>query len=626
MLSATGEILGVTESVTERTGYSAEDLRGTPLASILLDVPDALEAVTDRGVGNDGDAGVTPTSCSLAIRTADGDVAAFDGRLERLPRDGTDDVVVGTLHWRPRSRAGGETVPERDEETTSNPGWQAQNDEVAPPKTFVALADALQDGIIVLDTDSEIQYANPAVERILGYGPRDLVGESKLSVIPERLQEQHLNALNRYLETGERNIDWEYVELPGQHEDGHEVPLGISLNDFVFDDERYFVGLFRDITPRQEAERALRERERQLEEYREYTDDILNAIDDVFYVLDSAGKLKRWNHRLCEVAGYSDEEIASMHALEFFEEREHEAIANAIQTGFDAGSARVEATVVTKDGETIPYEFVAASLEDPDGNLVLAGIGRDITTRIEQRQELEESNERLEQFAYAASHDLQEPLRMVTSYLQLIEGRYADELDDDAEEFLEFAVDGAERMREMIDGLLAYSRVDTQGDSFEPIDLDAVLEDVLDDLQLKVDASGAAIDAEPLPQVLGDRSQLRQVIQNLLSNAIEYSGDEPPTIEITAERDGDEWRITVDDDGIGIDPSKTDRIFQVFQRLHMADEHDGTGIGLALTRRIVERHGGRIWVDSEPDGGSTFFVTLPATSSLESPSPRRSSR
>ncbi len=127
------------------------------------------------------------------------------------------------------------STAERDEETTSNPGWRAQNDEVAPPKTFVALADALQDGIIVLDTDSEIQYANPAIERILGYGPQDLVGGSKLSIIPDRLQERHLNALDRYLETGERNIDWEYVELPGHH----EVPLGISLNDFVFDDERY---------------------------------------------------------------------------------------------------------------------------------------------------------------------------------------------------------------------------------------------------------------------------------------------------------------------------------------------------------------------------------------------------
>ena len=200
---------------------------------------------------------------------------------------------------------------------------------------------------------------------------------------------------------------------------------------------------------------------------------------------------------------------------------------------------------------------------------------------------------------------------MVSSYLGLIEQRYGDTFDDDGEEFLAFAVDGAERMREMIDGLLAYSRVETQGDPFEPVDLEAVLDDVLTDLQVRIEETGAAISREPLPTVDGDARQLRQVFQNLLSNAIQYSGDEPPRVSVSADRDGRLWRLSIRDRGIGIDPDDTDRIFTVFQRLHSVEEYDGSGIGLAVCKRVVERHGGEIRVDSEPGEGSTFSFTLP---------------
>ncbi|WP_049904783.1 PAS domain-containing sensor histidine kinase [Natrialba asiatica] len=606
-LTQSGEIITATDTLADQTGYTPETLRGKSLQSLLPTVPERLKTfLSGDSVATNATTAIT---VPLTITTANGDTAVFDGYFNR-PSPDLDDGIIGTLHRR--------SEPPSTSMAASHPEWSGSHGtETAPAKAFAALADALPDGIIVLGADSEIQYANPAVERILGYTPHELVGGSKLSIIPARLRETHLQALNRYLETGERHIDWEYVELPGQHKSGHEVLLGISLNDFFVDEERYFVGLFRDISPRKEAEYALRDRERQLNQYKEYTDDILNAIDDVFYVVDADVSLQRWNQRVCEVTGYTDEEIASMHALEFFDEDDHESITNTIKEVFETGHARVEADLLTKDGTHVPYEFIAAALEDPAGNPVLAGIGRDITTRTEQRRKLEASNERLEQFAYAASHDLQEPLRMVTSYLQLIERRYRDELDTDGEEFIEFAVDGAERMREMIDGLLEYSRVETQGEPFEPVALDRVLEDVIDDLQLQIDESNAEISVEELPRVSGDRSQLRQVFQNLLSNAIEYSGDEPPAVEISAEREGSMWRLAVADSGIGIDPDDTDRIFQVFQRLHDRTEHSGTGLGLALTQRIVERHGGEIRVESEPGDGTTFVFTLPANAGNE---------
>ncbi|MFC7231493.1 PAS domain-containing protein [Saliphagus sp. GCM10025308] len=258
------------------------------------------------------------------------------------------------------------------------------------------------------------------------------------------------------------------------------------------------------------------------------------------------------------------------------------------------------------------YQLQTVPIRDESGGVFAAlGMSQDITERRTYERKLEASNERLEQFAYAASHDLQEPLRMVSSYLQLIERRYGEALDEDGEEFLEFAVDGAERMREMIDGLLEYSRVETQGNAFEPVDLETVLSDAQADLRFPIQESGADVTAESLPRVEGDPTQLRQVFQNLLSNAIEYSGDEPPRVHVTAERADDVWEVSVRDEGIGIDPDDTDRIFEVFQRLHSQEEHAGTGIGLALCRRIVERHGGTIRADSEPGVGTTFTFTLP---------------
>ncbi|MFB1062558.1 ATP-binding protein [Natrinema sp. H-ect4] len=259
-------------------------------------------------------------------------------------------------------------------------------------------------------------------------------------------------------------------------------------------------------------------------------------------------------------------------------------------------------------------------VRDEDGNVSRALVTlTDITERRESQRKLEEtveklekSNERLEQFAYAASHDLQEPLRMVTSYLQLLDTRYGDAFDEDGQEFLAFAVDGAERMHEMIDGLLEYSRVETRGDPLEPVDLDAVLEDVIDDLQLQIDETDAEVTSDELPVVEGDASQLRQVFQNLLDNALTYYADGPPRVAVTAERSGGAWEISVRDEGIGIDPDEQDRVFTVFDRLHTHEEYEGTGIGLALCRRIVERHGGAIWVDAESDEGTTFSLTLPA--------------
>jgi signal transduction histidine kinase len=227
-------------------------------------------------------------------------------------------------------------------------------------------------------------------------------------------------------------------------------------------------------------------------------------------------------------------------------------------------------------------------------------------------RDLARSNAELEQFAYIASHDLQEPLRMVSSYTSLLARRYQGKLDQDADEFIAFAVDGATRMQRLIDDLLAYSRVGTRGNPFTDIDCNAVLKDVLDNLQLAIEENHATVTIGKLPVLPADASQLAQLFQNLIANAIKFHGEAPPSIHVDAQRQGDDWHFTVSDNGIGIAPEHFEHIFVIFQRLHGRADYPGTGIGLAVCQRIVERHGGQIWVESVPGQGATFHFTLPA--------------
>jgi signal transduction histidine kinase len=230
-------------------------------------------------------------------------------------------------------------------------------------------------------------------------------------------------------------------------------------------------------------------------------------------------------------------------------------------------------------------------------------------------QELARSNAELEQFAYVASHDLQEPLRMVSSYTQLIVRRYGERLDSDGKEFMDFIVDGAARMKQLIEDLLAYSRVGTRGKELKATDCEVVLQKALTNLRATVEASSALVTHDPLPTIEADATQLVQLFQNLIGNAIKFRGTNAPCVHVSAKEQDDAWLFGVEDNGIGIDPQYSERIFMVFQRLHNKAEYPGTGIGLAICKKVIDRHGGRIWVESKSDSGSRFCFTLPKTGS-----------
>ena len=272
------------------------------------------------------------------------------------------------------------------------------------------------------------------------------------------------------------------------------------------------------------------------------------------------------------------------------------------------------------DGNSVWLSISGEPVFDEGGHFRgYRGVGTDITERKRAQavlraayDELARSNAELQQFAYVASHDLQEPLRMIGSYTQLLERRYLDKLDQDAREFMGFIVDGATRMKQLIEDLLAYSRVGMRGRELMPVQAQVALDRALLNLRATIESGGAAITHDSLPEVNADDMQLVQLLQNLIANAIKFrKKEEPPRIRVGVEDAGGEWRFSVADNGIGIEPQYFERIFMVFQRLHTRDEYPGTGIGLAICKKVVERHGGRIWAESAPGRGSKFYFTLP---------------
>jgi PAS domain S-box-containing protein len=497
-------------------------------------------------------------------------------------------------------------------------GWSVQRDSSRrvlvedalrdSEKKYRMLLDGVQDyAVYMMDPVGKVISWNAGAERIKGYKPQEILGRNFSCFFPpEDIQRGRPEEVLRMTSANGRHVE----QGMRVRKDGSQF-----LASVIFTALRDPAGNLQGFS---EISHDLSESEESEAKYR----GLLEAAPDAMVVVNQAGEIVLLNVQAEKQFGYSRDELVGQKVKniipEGFAERlvadalrsAEDALAQHIGTGIELNGRR-------KDGSEFPIEMMLSPLESAEGILVTAAI-RDITTRkkaeahlLQKVEELNRSNEELGQFAYIASHDLQEPLRMVASYTQLLSRRYKGKLDADADEFIAFAVDGASRMQRLIQDLLIYSRAGTKEMDLLDTSSEEALQMALTNLRGVIEESGAQVTHDPLPSVLADEMQLIQLFQNLVANAIKYQSPGVPRVHISAIKNGEQkWIFSVQDNGLGIDSQYFEKIFGMFQRLHKREKFDGTGIGLAIYKKIVERHGGSISVESQTGHGSTFRFAL----------------
>jgi len=468
-------------------------------------------------------------------------------------------------------------------------------------------------GIGHVAPDGHMLWMNQQLCDILGYTKEEVVNLTLTDITHPDDVESTNQFFQKLLdsETASYTQEKRYVRKDGAT---IWIHLTASMVTEVGSSTRIAVGFVEDITARKQAEESLRYSEARFQALYRDNPVMIVTVDSKFTMLTV-------NPMTAQSLGYRVEELEGESVLKLFHEEDRAAVADQLRTclekPFQVFTWQFRKN--NKEGELVWVEEFAQAVYDLHGAPNVLVVCQDITKRKkaedalqEALRDLERSNRDLEQFAYLASHDLQEPLRMVWSYMQLLEKKYHDRLDEKATTYIRFAVNGAQRMQDLVEGLLAYSRIGSQKE-FHPVDTSKILAEATENLMTCIRETHAEIASRPLPSVRGDAMMLLQLFQNLISNGIKYrKRDVPPRIRVAAEKLEGEWLFSVADNGIGIESGDFDRIFQIFQRLHTAEECPGTGIGLASCKRIVEQHHGRIWLESTPGKGTTFFFTIPA--------------
>jgi PAS domain S-box-containing protein len=485
--------------------------------------------------------------------------------------------------------------------------------------TLQAVCTSAVDALVMIDGEGRTLLWNPAAERMFGYTAAEMLGQPVHDLVaPDDLRQRFLANFPDFQKTGQGAAIGKVVEMRARRKDGSEFPIDLSVSAVQKGQEWHAVAVIRDITERKRAEDELRTKEGLLSESQHIAQ--LGSWD---WTVQAGTSAMVWTPETYRLFGVSPDTFVL--SSETFQALIHPDDRAAMQAWMKAclaglGPPDLEFRVCLQDG-SVRYINGRGHIVQQDAekkSIRMVGVAQDITKRklaeaalLQRTEELARSNTELVQFAYVASHDLQEPLRMVSSYVQLLARRYAGKLDADADVFIGFAVDGAKRMQHMINDLLAFSRVTTKGHGFEPVEADAALKLALVNLKMAIEESQASVTFDPLPVVNADSAQLTQLFQNLIGNAIKFRRKEPPQVHVSVEKRAREWEFSVRDNGIGIEPQHLERIFVIFQRLNTAAEFPGTGIGLAICKKIVERHGGNLWVSSQPGAGSTFHFTIP---------------
>ena len=478
--------------------------------------------------------------------------------------------------------------------------------------------ESLRDSVMVVDLKGDVVEANEACLRQLGYSREELLRMNTLQFVSEKDKDRAVENAVKMVSVGVADDYFDYSILALVTKEGKEIEVehSTALMRDSLGKPAYVIGIARDITERKRAEEALRASEEKLRT-------MFNSIKDGIVVTDMTGKIVEGNEMAFRMAGYDSlAEVTGRNPVEFISEKDRPRLVEDLTRFFEKGEAaeHLEYTMVKKDGGEFDIELSISTLHDADGNTSgFIAVERDVTERKRMQdqinrmvEDLKRSNAELEQFAYVASHDLQEPLRMISSYTQLLARRYKGKLEPEADEFIEFAVDGSTRMQTMVQALLTYSRVGTRGKPPEPTECETVLALAKKNLQAALQEKEAEVTNDPLPTIMADDVQMVQLFQNLIGNGIKFQSEGvQPHVHVSVEDKGEEWLFSFKDNGIGIDPEYKERIFVIFQRLHSKQTYKGTGIGLSVCKKIVERHGGTIWVESELGKGATFCFTIP---------------
>jgi PAS domain S-box-containing protein len=476
-------------------------------------------------------------------------------------------------------------------------------------KILANAVESSDDAIITQSLDGIITSWNKGAEKVYGYSAEQVMGKHISILEPVNLKGE-IKQLVGKIKQGKEIQHYETLRLK---KDGTTINISVTLSP-VFDSTGKLIAISaiaRDINENTKAKEAMR-----LSNI--YNRSLIEASLDPLVTIGYDGKITDVNTSTEFVTGFSGDELIGTDFMDYFTEPEKakEGYQKVFNEGFVSDYAL---EIQHRDGSVTPVLYNASVYKDESGEVIgIFAAARDITERKKAEEmlklkleELALSNAELEQFAYVSSHDLQEPLRMISSYLQLLQRRYQGKLDDKADKYIYFAVDGASRMQNLINDLLEFSRVTTRGREPEPINCEFILNQVLSNLEIFIKENKATVSHGYLPEVIVDYTQLIQIFQNLIINGIKFHSEEAPKINISAEKKESEWVFSVRDNGIGIEPQYSEKIFEVFKRLHKKEEYPGTGIGLAICKKIIERHGGRIWIESELGKGSTFYFTLP---------------
>ena len=479
-----------------------------------------------------------------------------------------------------------------------------------------AILEAALESIISIDETGRIVDFNAAAEATFGYARDKAIGQelSEL-IIPPFLRALQRESLQKYLATGQGTVMGKRIEMPALHADGSIFPVELTVTRVPVEGLMLFTAYLRDLRESKRTQGAILDRESRLRA-------VVSTAVDAILTIDEKGVVETVNPAAERLFGFAAHEVIGRNVKMLMPSPYQDEHDGYLDRYLETDEKRIigigrEVTGLRKNGTTFPLHLTVSEMT-VGGRRMFTGIARDITQLKEtehalqaRNEDLSQSNKELEQFAYVASHDLQEPLRMVASFTQLLARRYRGRLDPEADEFIGYAVDGVKRMQAQIEGLLTLSRVGSRGESFGPVDLDAVLGEALRNLTVVLAESRAEVTHDPLPTVRADARQMVNLLQNLVGNAVKFHGERSPRVHLTAAREGSRWRVSVRDNGIGIASQGSDRLFVIFQRLHTREKYPGTGIGLALCKKIVERHGGKIWYESVPGEGTTFHFTLP---------------